>query len=234
MDVGDEVDRLYAGPLEGFTPARDALARKLRKEGRRDEAAEVARLRKPTVAAWVVNQVVRARPRAIQELLSVAEEVKQGRPGAAERFRDAVDELTAAAPHVLSAAGRQPREQVLADVAVTLRAAVATDPQTLAAGRLTHEVEASGFASAFAGSAPRPDAGSTRRKKAERGRRARVDEARRQVETARAEARRLAREADAAERRARRARADAEKAEQRLAEAERRLEAARDDAAAEV
>jgi hypothetical protein len=56
---------------------------------------------------------------------------------------------------------------------------------------------------------------------------ARVEEARRAIAGARAEARRLARAADAAEREARSLRSDADAAEQRVAEAEAALAALR-------
>ena len=61
MTSGDEIDGLYGLPLDEFTQARNELARSLRKDGRREEAAEVAGLRKPTPPAWVVNQLVRER-----------------------------------------------------------------------------------------------------------------------------------------------------------------------------
>ena len=42
-----ELDRLYGGELEEFVAARAAAAKELRRQGRRDEAAAVAALRKP-------------------------------------------------------------------------------------------------------------------------------------------------------------------------------------------
>src|SRR5437868_1753514 len=47
MDPAD----LFGLPLDRFVPERTALARALRSEGRGDEAADVARTRKPSVAA---------------------------------------------------------------------------------------------------------------------------------------------------------------------------------------
>ena len=54
-----DVDELFGLPLDEFIPERTALAKSLRAEGRRDEAKEVAATRKPSVAAWAVNQLVR-------------------------------------------------------------------------------------------------------------------------------------------------------------------------------
>ncbi len=45
----DERDDLADVPPEEFVAARDAAAKKLKSEGRSDEAAQVKKLRKPTV-----------------------------------------------------------------------------------------------------------------------------------------------------------------------------------------
>ena len=82
-----DADRLYGLPLDEFTRERDALARRLRGEGERDGAAEVAALRKPVLAAWVVNQLARRRKAEMRELLQAAKAVKAGRKDADERFR---------------------------------------------------------------------------------------------------------------------------------------------------
>src|SRR3954464_5375511 len=68
MAAPDEADALYGLPLEEFVAQRDALAKRLRGEGRREEAAAVKELAKPSVAAWGVNQAVRARAREAREL----------------------------------------------------------------------------------------------------------------------------------------------------------------------
>src|SRR5919201_1586357 len=55
----EAVDELYGLPLDEFTPRRDELAKELRTAGKRDEAAWVKALRKPSAAAWLVNQLAR-------------------------------------------------------------------------------------------------------------------------------------------------------------------------------
>ena len=72
-----DIDRLYALPREEFTPQRDELAKRLREEGDRDGAAAVKALRKPTIAAWAVNQVQRDRPDEVRDELR--EHVAYGR-----------------------------------------------------------------------------------------------------------------------------------------------------------
>ncbi|MEA2251918.1 MAG: hypothetical protein QOG70_2160, partial [Solirubrobacteraceae bacterium] len=106
----DAVDRLYGVALDEFVPARDALARELRDEGRRGEAAAVKALAKPSVAAWAVNQAVRTQRGAARELWRAGDDlaaaqaaVLEGRGSGAdlraagERERKAVEALVGAA-----------------------------------------------------------------------------------------------------------------------------------------
>jgi hypothetical protein len=232
--VADEIDELYGLPLDEFTPARDALARGLRADGRRDEATEVAGLRKPVLAAWVVNRLVRTRRAEVRDLLRAADAVRAGRDGAGERLREALDALTSSARELLQDEGREPTDAVLRDVATTLRTGAAADPDALRAGRLTRPLEASGF-EGMAGAVLRPrskhgEAGTTA-PRADRARaeadRARVEAAEQALTAARDEAKRQRRAADLAAREARRLAADADRAERAAAEAEKRLQRAR-------
>ncbi len=52
-----DTHELYGLPLDRFVPERGGLAKALRGDGRREEAAEVAGLRNPSVAAWAVKRV---------------------------------------------------------------------------------------------------------------------------------------------------------------------------------
>src|SRR5437016_4004073 len=63
-----EAPDLYALPLERFVPERAVLAKSLRDEQRRDEAARVSALRKPSIAAWAVNQLARTQRVAVEDL----------------------------------------------------------------------------------------------------------------------------------------------------------------------
>ncbi len=222
--IESEIDRLYGLPLAEFTKERDALARRLRADGRRDDAATIAELRKPVLAAWVVNRLAREQRADVKALVDAAAEIRAGTPDADERFRVTADDLVRAGREVLAADGRRPTDAVLRDVATTLRAAAAAEPDLLLGGRLTEPVEATGF-EAMAGAVARRPASPSRRqpKQAPKPDRARVQEARRALAAARDEARRLARAADAAERDARSLRADADAAEQSVVEAEAAL-----------
>lgn len=67
------VEQLYSAPLARFTPLRAELAAQARAAGDKGLAASVARLRKPTVAAWAVNRYVRDHPDGLTDLQAFAE-----------------------------------------------------------------------------------------------------------------------------------------------------------------
>src|SRR3954453_17458848 len=79
----ERVARLYGLPPEDFTAGRNALAAELRAEGDREGAAAVKALRKPTAAAWAVNQLVRAQPDLVEALLGAGGELRQAHRQAA-------------------------------------------------------------------------------------------------------------------------------------------------------
>ena len=128
----DEPAHLYGLPLEEFVAARDQAARAARKAGDREAAAELAALRKPTVAAWAVNQLSRQHRGGVEALIAAAEAIRKGNDEGDERFRQAVDTLTRTAREILAAADRRTTDTVLQEVATTLRAtaAVASTPPT--------------------------------------------------------------------------------------------------------
>ena len=178
------------------------------------------------LAAWVVNRLAREQREDVKVLVGAAAEIRAGKPGADDRFRAAADELVRAGRAALASAGRPATDAVVRDVATTLRAAAAAEPELLLGGRLTELVEATGF-EAMAGAAPRRREPARRQPKQPKQPagpdRARVQAARKAVAAARDEARRLGRAADAAERDARRLRADADAADRSVADAEAAL-----------
>jgi hypothetical protein len=218
-----EAERLYGLPLDEFTAARDARARELRRDGEREKAIAVAALRKPVVAAWVVNMLARDERADMRALVGAAEGIKTGRNGADAAFRDALERLTGAGRRLLEAEGRS-AEATLQQVASTLRAAAASEPELLTAGTLTQPVEASGFGAMAGAALPPPRRGkAAKAPRPPRVDRRAVERARKAVEAAREEARSLERAAGAAEREARKARQAADAARARVAEAEQRL-----------
>jgi septal ring factor EnvC (AmiA/AmiB activator) len=68
-------DRLYAAPLPDFTAARDAAAKAAAPEDK-ELAAEVKALKKPSVAAWAVNLLVRREGDQIDQVLALGEQLR--------------------------------------------------------------------------------------------------------------------------------------------------------------
>lgn len=72
-----DLDALYRLEPGEFTAARNNLAALLRKQKRNDDAARIAKLPKPTAAAWALNQVAHARPDLIDSLLRHGQQLRQ-------------------------------------------------------------------------------------------------------------------------------------------------------------
>src|SRR5206468_2334360 len=68
-------DELYTLPRDEFTAARTERAKEA-KAREPDLAKQIGQLRKPTVAAWLVNQVSRRHPREIEELADIGEKLR--------------------------------------------------------------------------------------------------------------------------------------------------------------
>jgi hypothetical protein len=101
---------LYGLPLERFIEERNRLATELRRDGRRDEAAEVSKLRKPSVVAWAVNQLVRTQRREIDALFEAGDSLRTvqadllARRADASSLREAVDAERAAVEQLVDTA----------------------------------------------------------------------------------------------------------------------------------
>ncbi len=129
-----EIRDLYRGPLDQFTPARNALAARLKKEKRADDAAEVKALPKPTPSAWGVNLLFEQEPEKMKELLAAGRKARtaqreavsgRGLESLRETIRDArrlADELRWDAARILSEQGRSPSRDVVERIAANLQA----------------------------------------------------------------------------------------------------------------
>jgi hypothetical protein len=71
MDLAAVAAELYALPPAGFTAARNARAKESRAAGQSLLAKQVARLARPTAAAWAVNRLARDRPDALARVLGL-------------------------------------------------------------------------------------------------------------------------------------------------------------------
>ena len=201
---------LYSLPLERFVPERAALAKELRSRGERVQAARAAKLAKPSIPAWAVNQLVRTQGTAVRALLAAGdrlrgaqEDVVAGRGSthalreATERERDAVAVLTQAASGLLSGNGRGLSAAALERVSETLHAAALDEAarEAVSGGCLTRELRHVGLGADLAGAgdgaATRPDARAARERserlaaeRNEREARERAEHAARELEDA--------------------------------------------------
>jgi hypothetical protein len=76
-DGVDEIaDRLYALPPGEFVTARDREASEARAAGDRSQAAVIAKLRRPTIGAWMVNLLALERSEQLDELFALGAELR--------------------------------------------------------------------------------------------------------------------------------------------------------------
>ena len=156
-DLDDEVDALFQLPLAEFTGARNALAAKLKKSGRADEAASVKALSKPSISAWAVNQLYWNHREAFDLLLALAERFhraqKSGKVAdmraSLDARREVLSELSDIAASDLRDAGHNPSLDTIHRITTTLEglSAIASRSDGPRPGRLTHDVDPPGFES---------------------------------------------------------------------------------------
>lgn len=241
--VENRIADLYAQEPGAFVAARTALAKELRAAGEREAATEVAGRRRPTLAAWALNQVGRLDPEGLEWFESAAETLRRAqeralsgdrtadlRAAVAER-REAASRLVRSAAAALREIDRDPDPHLPA-MAATIEAAAAADPEVgelLHQGRLSSEREAPGFDLTVVASVPRPARPARAARPAPKGqavskvtpkRAGRDDEARRAAADA-------ARALKTAERNADTASAALVKARRRVEELDEKLRAAR-------
>lgn len=151
----DAADEIYAATPAAFVAARTAHVKAAKAAGDKTTATELAALRRPTTAAWLVNLLVREASEQIEALLELGAAMRHAQ---ARLSADALRTLTvqrqqvvralAAQAHGLAAdRGEQVSRDVLHQVQDTLQAALA-DPDLadqVRQGRLTHPLSYSGF-----------------------------------------------------------------------------------------
>ncbi|NUT32742.1 MAG: hypothetical protein HOV79_06665, partial [Hamadaea sp.] len=159
--VREIADHLYGLPLEEFTPARQAAAKKARDAGDPDLAKAVTALRKPTVVAWLANQLVREHAAELTPLLDLGAALREAtadldgdqlRRLSAQQHQ-VVHALVQRAKRTAKASGRPVSEDTARGLEDTLHAALA-DPgaaAALQAGRLTEGLSRIGFPGGFPG-----------------------------------------------------------------------------------
>ncbi|MDQ4138664.1 MAG: hypothetical protein M3116_07470, partial [Actinomycetota bacterium] len=151
----DAADELYGLAPGEFTAARNARAKAAKASGDKDLGAHLARLPKPSAAAWGVNMLVRHRRTEIDQLLELGRTMRAAQE---ELDSDTLRSLGTQRRAVIGAVAKQARslarelgqsigEPAVEEIEQTLQAAMA-DPNAAAAvrtGRLVRPLTTVGF-----------------------------------------------------------------------------------------
>ncbi|GAA0255101.1 hypothetical protein GCM10009539_45380 [Cryptosporangium japonicum] len=196
VSLDDIADELYALDPGSFTAARLAREKEARAAGDRDLAAQIKALRKPSMSAWLTNQLVRERREQIEPLLALGEQLRELQASvSAEQLRALTQQrhrLVYAVAQEARALGHERGQQITDAVAreleQTLHAALG-DPaaaEAVRSGRLVSGLQYAGFGpvgpAAPAGSAaraqkpaPKDDLAEKRKERAEQLQKARAE-----------------------------------------------------------
>lgn len=157
MDLDAVADELYGLPLDEFVPTRKAREEQAKGAHNKGLAAQIHRLAKPNLVAWLVNQLVREHNGDIQTLLALGSAMREATVAlSGDRLRDlsrqqheVIRGLVHQAEQLATAGGRQVSTDATRSLDETLYATVA-DPgaaDAVAAGRLTAGLRSTGLAS---------------------------------------------------------------------------------------
>ncbi|MGN0121736.1 MAG: hypothetical protein ACI38R_00770, partial [Rhodococcus sp. (in: high G+C Gram-positive bacteria)] len=153
-DLDSVADALYGLDPGDFVAARSEFAAQAREAGDRELTAAIGRLRKPTVAAWMVNLLARERADELAALLDIGAALRTAQRRLSgsemrklsEQRRRVVAALERDAGRLAADRGRTVSESALREVGRTLNAAL-SDPdigEQVRQGRLDAIVESDG------------------------------------------------------------------------------------------
>ena len=155
MEFEDASRELYGLVPSDFTTARDAKVAEARAAGDRELASALRKLRKPSVGAWLANQLAREEPRDVNNLVELGTNLRAPRSKLeGEQIRkisreksEVISKLVRDAKSLASRLGHPVSTAVLEDLEGTLEAAFA-DPKAaehLRTGQLTSGLQYSGL-----------------------------------------------------------------------------------------
>jgi hypothetical protein len=158
VQTTSDIDGLFQLPPAEFTAARNALAGKLKKAGKEEEADRIKALPKPSLPAWAVNQLFWKHRKPFDRLIEAGERFRKAQAaqlagkeadlrGPLDARREALSELTRLAATVLRSAGHNATPDVTRRVTTTLEALATygAHPGAPPAGRLTDDIDPPGF-----------------------------------------------------------------------------------------
>ena len=147
-------DELYALTLPEFTPARDAKAKVLKGT---DLAKDVKALKKPSLAAWVVNLLVRHEADQVDQVLQVGAALRAAQESMSgdelrqltRQRRQVTAAVTTQARRLARENGQKVTEAVAAQIEATLTAAMVDEgcAKAVRSGMLLTALEATGVES---------------------------------------------------------------------------------------
>jgi hypothetical protein len=195
IPIDKRLDELYREHPERFTAGRNRLVNELRNAGERDEAERIKKLRRPTMAAWLINRAALSSPKELEQFAEASRELEEAQARALEGKDDGASEFRAAAArereataaivelarNTVADADHTVSERALELVGETLRAAAA-DPELrerVLRGRVEREQSAATLGTPAAVSLPKRGSRPAKRREAA--------EARREVEQLEAE-----------------------------------------------
>ncbi|MFE7794502.1 hypothetical protein [Streptomyces sp. NPDC057460] len=145
-DVEGLVDELYATPPPDFVSRREELAAEAKADGRVEDAHLIHAARRPTLAAWAANLLLRSQPAESQRFLELGRALReayrtldaQGIKELSDQRSSIVSALSRQAAVLAREAGHRLSDVAQQDVASTLRAVLADQDAAdrWAAGRL--------------------------------------------------------------------------------------------------
>ncbi len=144
--AADAAEKLYAASLATFTAERKRLADELKASGDIESSRVVAKLGKPSVSAWVVNQLHREAREDLDALIEAGQRMRGGEMAAGRDQRAALARLHQASSELLARDGHAASPAMLRRVTMTLQALSAIgsfDPDP--PGQLVQDRDPPGF-----------------------------------------------------------------------------------------
>lgn len=130
LNLEAALDELYTTPPPAFVSRREELAAAARTAGRAEDARRIHAARRPTLAAWAANLLLRSRPQESEQFLELGRALREayetldagGIKELSEQRRRVVSALSRQAAQLAREAGHRLSDTAQQDVESTLRA----------------------------------------------------------------------------------------------------------------
>ncbi|HVZ71956.1 MAG TPA: hypothetical protein VHJ20_06235, partial [Polyangia bacterium] len=153
MDIDTALEELFVVAPDAFVEARTRLAAALAAAGRKDDARELKKMKRPSFAAWATNALVREARGAVERYLAASDELRRAQAAALggeagvsvssslEGFREAGAALSREANALIKRAGRGDDRRVVDQIVANARAAARDEGRraTLLASRVVED-----------------------------------------------------------------------------------------------